>query len=210
MKKTHLTLASFILLGCLTACGDSGNSTTNADSTGSSQTGDTSNNNANNSSNPAVDNTSTLASNATPFGKEDSTFAVKAALGGRMEVEAGNLAQQNATNARVKAFAAMMVNDHTKANSELMSLASSRGVTLPTSLPADKQKHMDAMKKMTGKAFDKHYMDMMVNDHKKTITDFEKESNSGTDTDLKGWATKTLPTLQMHRDSAVAISKIKM
>jgi putative membrane protein len=103
-----------------------------------------------------------------------------------------------------------MVNDHSKANSELMSLTSGRGVTLPTALPADKQKHLDDMRKMTGKAFDKHYMDMMVNDHKKTIADFEKEASAGSDADLKTFATKTLPTLQKHRDSAVAINKAKM
>ena len=210
MKKMNLALAGFFLLACFTACSDSGTSTTKTDSPTTAQSGDTSHNNANN---PAVDNGSTSntsTTNATPFGKEDSTFAVKAAIGGLMEVEAGNLAQQNATNDRVKAFATMMVNDHSKANSELMSLASSRGMTLPSTLPPDKQKHMDAMRKMTGKAFDKHYMDMMVNDHKKTITDFEKEANGGTDNDLKGWAAKTLPTLQKHRDSAVAINKIKM
>ena len=90
-----------------------------------------------------------------------------------MEVEAGNLAQQNAASDRVKAFGTMMVNDHNKANSELMALASGRGATPPTALPADMQTHMEQMRKMTGKAFDKHYMSMMVNDHQKTIADFE-------------------------------------
>jgi putative membrane protein len=53
-------------------------------------------------------------------------------------------------------------------------------------------------------------MDMMVKDHNKTIADFQKASNDAKDADLKGWAGKTLPTLQMHLDSAQAINKAKM
>ena len=63
---------------------------------------------------------------------------------------------------------------------------------------------------MKGKSFDSHYMGMMVKDHQKTLTDFEKQSTGGSDADLKAWAAKTLPTLQMHRDSATAISKAKL
>jgi len=127
-----------------------------------------------------------------------------------MEVNAGNAAQSNAVGSRVKAFGAMMVSDHSKANSELMSLASAKGITLPSALPADEQKHVDAMSKMKGKEFDSHYMSMMLTDHKKDVAEFEKEASSATDPDLKAWAAKTLPTLKAHLDSAQAISKSKM
>ncbi len=63
---------------------------------------------------------------------------------------------------------------------------------------------------MTGKAFDKHYIDMMMNDHNKDINAFEKASNNSKDADLKAWAAKTLPTLRMHKDTVQALSKIKM
>lgn len=204
MKKMNLTIAGFILMAGFTACnGDSGTSTTTTtdNTTVSSDSNNAATNNTNN-------NTTTV--NKLPLSTEDSAFVMKAAVGGMMEVEAGNLAQTNALHSRVKAFGMMMVNDHSKANAELMALTSARGITPPTTLPTDLQKHMDDMKKMKEKAFDKHYMDMMVNDHQKTIADFEKQANSGTDPDIKAFAAKTLPTLKMHRDSAVAINKIKM
>ena len=143
----------------------------------------------------------------TPLSKDDSTFVIEAAIGGIMEVDAGNLAQQNASNQSVKDFGSMMVADHSKANSELQGLATSHGIILPAALPTDKQKHMDAMRKMTGKAFDKHYMDMMVNDHKKTIDKFKMAAEKCNDANLKSWASATLPTLQKHMDSATAIKK---
>ncbi len=127
-----------------------------------------------------------------------------------MEVELGKMAQENGKSERVKGFGQMMVTDHSKANEELKSYASSHGMSLPTSLPAKEQKHVDAMKKMKGKAFDDHYMSMMVNDHKEDISDFEKASKNAKDADLKNWAGKTLPTLKTHLDSAQLINKHKM
>lgn len=127
-----------------------------------------------------------------------------------MEVEAGRIAQQNAQSDRVKGFGSMMERDHSAANQELTSLASRHGITIPTTLPADMQKHLDDMRNMKGKAFDQHYMSMMLSDHKKDIGEFEKESNSGKDADLKSWASKTLPVLRTHLDSAQAINKAKM
>lgn len=135
---------------------------------------------------------------------------MEAAAGGMAEVEMGNLAQQQATNQRVKDFGAMMVRDHSKANDELKSLASSRGITVPSALPASKQKMLDNMKKMTGKSFDQHYVSMMVEDHVKDVAKFKKQSTSGKDDQLKTWAGKTLPTLQTHLDSIQAIKKSKL
>ena len=54
------------------------------------------------------------------------------------------------------------------------------------------------MSAMTGAAFDREYTKMMVSDHRKDVSDFEKESTRGTDADLKEFATRTLPTLQEH------------
>lgn len=154
--------------------------------------------------------TSSTATNGAPLSKADSMFVMEAATGGMEEVAMGQLAQQNASSDRVKAFGAMMVRDHSQANNELSSFASSRGLTVPSALPAAKQKDVDNMKKMTGKAFDMHYVSMMVDDHKKDVDKFKKESTSADDADLKNWAGKTLPTLQTHLDSIQAIKNSKM
>jgi putative membrane protein len=153
-------------------------------------------------------NTNTTAA---PLEQMDKDFVMKAASGGMMEVEASQIAQQNAGHARVKAFADMMVQDHTNANNELKGFASSRGLTIPQDSLMTKHKSMlDKMRNMTGKAFDKHYINMMMNDHNKDINEFEKASNNSKDADLKAWAAKTLPTLRMHKDTIQALSKIKM
>jgi putative membrane protein len=65
---------------------------------------------------------------------DDKKFIMEAAHGGMMEVELGKIAAQKATSDEVKQFAQRMVDDHSKANDELMQLASSKGVMMNHSM----------------------------------------------------------------------------
>ena len=46
---------------------------------------------------------------------------------------------------------------------------------------------------------------MMLKDHEKDVSEFEKQSTKGTDADVKAFAGKTLPTLQEHLTMARAL-----
>jgi putative membrane protein len=133
----------------------------------------------------------------------DQNFISEAVKGGKMEVDMGNIAKSNAQNKRVKAFAEMMIRDHTKANGELESLLKGKNYS-PKKMDKE-DNHMSALKNQKGRDFDRAYMKMMVKDHDKDIDLFTKESNSGKDNQLKDFARKTLPVLKTHLDSAKAI-----
>jgi putative membrane protein len=137
----------------------------------------------------------------------DTAFFSEAGAGGMEEVDLGNLASSQSTNSRVQQFGQMMVHDHSQANNELSDLARRMSVTLPAMLPAKMQKDKDELTKKQGKDFDKAYINMMVNDHVKDISLFEKTSKNTKNTTLKAWVDKTLPTLRMHLDSAKAVQK---
>lgn len=140
--------------------------------------------------------------NANRLSNPDATFANKAAQGGMAEVQLGQLATQKASNPDVKAFGQRMVDDHSKANDEFKGIVSRKGVTLPTGLDAKDQATYDRLSKLEGAAFDRAYMADMVKDHRADIAEFEKEANSGSDPDIKGFAAKTLPTLKHHLEMA--------
>ena len=140
----------------------------------------------------------------------DSTFAMKAASGGMTEVALGKMATEKGSNQAVKDFGQKMVDDHSKANDELKALASSKNMTLPTAPNAKDQATIDKMSKLSGAAFDKAYTKDMVMDHKNDITLFQKEAMSGTDPDVKAFASKTLPTLQEHQKMINDIAAKKM
>ncbi len=132
-------------------------------------------------------------------------FLVRAADGGLSEVEAGKLGQEKATNAKVKSFASMMVNDHTAANDKVKSLAASRNINLPNAPSAENAKKVEDLSKKSGAEFDREFMKMMVDDHEKTIDLFEKASGNVNDTEIKAFADNTLPKLKEHLESAKQI-----
>ncbi|EHQ26938.1 DUF4142 domain-containing protein [Mucilaginibacter paludis] len=136
---------------------------------------------------------------------DDAKFATAAANGGMAEVALGKLALTKTSNAQIKDFATMMVADHGKANDELMAIAKEKNITLPAAVDADHQKKMDDLTKLTGKDFDKAYVDAMVDGHKKTLDLMKDEAKDGKDAELKGFAAKTAPVVQTHLE---AINKI--
>jgi len=50
---------------------------------------------------------------------------------------------------------------------------------------------------------------MMVQDHQKDVQHYENASNTLPDSEIKGFATRSLPTLKAHLDSANVISQGK-
>lgn len=135
----------------------------------------------------------------------DAKFATTVANGGMAEVALGKLALEKSTNATVKEFATMMVSDHGKANEKLAAIAKTKNITLPMAVDEDHQKKMDDLSKLSGKDFDKAYVDAMVDGHKKTLDLMDDESKNGKDADLKAFATETAPVVKAHLD---AINKI--
>jgi putative membrane protein len=154
-----------------------------------------------------VDSAQRINETVKPVDEKSSQFAVDAANGSMMEVQMGKLAQEKALHPRVKAFATMMVNDHSKAGDELKALAAKENITLPAELSTKEKKHMDELGKKSGKDFDKAYISMMVEDHDKDVKEFEKASDNVSDENLKTWARNILPTLKAHQDSAKAIQE---
>ena len=140
----------------------------------------------------------------------DKAFVDKAAQGGMAEVELGKLATEKAQSEDVKKFGERMVNDHSKADDQLKQLASQKGVTLPSSLDAKDQALKDRLSKLSGSQFDHAYMQAMVQDHKKDVAEFQKESTSAKDPDVKNWAAQTLPTLQSHLQEAQQVRQAEL
>jgi len=132
----------------------------------------------------------------------DADFVKKAASGGMKEVAAGKLAYSMGKSAGVKKFGQTLVDDHSKANKELMAAAKAAGMTVPEGISAEDQKHVDMLKEHKDADFDKAFIDHMVKDHEKDVAEFTKASKEAKDAHIADFAAKTLPTLQHHLDTA--------
>jgi putative membrane protein len=124
-------------------------------------------------------------------------FIIQVSIGNLQEIAAGRLAAQQAVNPEVKAFAQRMIDDHTKAEAQLMQLIKSRGFQIP--MEATDPPVEDLMLKNTpAKDFDRMYVHMMAPDHRETVQLFEKYVLTGQDPGVIAFAKQTLPVLKQH------------
>jgi putative membrane protein len=131
-------------------------------------------------------------------GGNSNDFAKDAAQGGMAEVLLGRLAAERASSPDVRAFGQQMVTDHTKANAELMQIAARKNVQLPTEVKSDQKSEQDKLSKLSGADFDKEYVNYMTKDHEEDAEEFQKQSQSGGDAEIKAFAAKALPVIQHH------------
>lgn len=136
----------------------------------------------------------------------DKEFVTKAGMAGLYEVQAANLALQNASSEDVKGFAQQMITDHSRANQELQELATAKGLALPAELAGNHKATVDDLSGLTGAEFDRMYMQHMTSDHQSDVAEFERAAATAEDADLKAWATKTLPTLKQHLQLAQQVA----
>ncbi|WGQ10667.1 DUF4142 domain-containing protein [Pedobacter gandavensis] len=137
---------------------------------------------------------------------DEKVFTISAATGGRMEVELANLAIKKTKEKSVKEFAQMMLKDHNMINQELSAIANQKGLKLPEALPEKVAADLVMLNTLADRAFDVQYMRMMINDHEQTIQLFTDGSHIA-DNQLRGFALKTLPTIQKHHQLAVEVGK---
>src|SRR5213075_454472 len=138
----------------------------------------------------------------------DSQFVTKAAQGNMAEVALGKMATEKSQNDDVKKFGQMMVDDHSKAEQELEGVASKNNLQVPKEVGAEQKAEQQRLEKLSGAAFDRAYMQMMVKDHVKDVAEFKKEANStAANSDLRDFAKRTYPTLENHLTQAKAVNE---
>lgn len=145
---------------------------------------------------------------AADLARADQKFLKSAAESGMLEIQASKIAAQKAQHPDVKAFAEMMVADHTKVEAELKTLAGAKGVTLPAELTGGKKRTLDGLNKKTGHDFDEEYADeIAVDAHEDAVDLFEDAAEDAKDADIKAFAAKTLPSLKAHLEKGKALEK---
>ena len=135
----------------------------------------------------------------------DQQFVQKASASGLAEVTLGKIAQERAGSPEVKKFAQQMINDHGKANKELMELAAKKSLKPSQDMVAEHQALMVKLQKLSGAEFDREYLIAQIKDHKDAVTLFDNFTKSGQDDDLKKWAGEKLPNLKEHLKMAEEI-----
>jgi putative membrane protein len=147
-------------------------------------------------------------SNASAQSVNDAQIASIVVTANQVDIDAGKLAKSRSTNKDVKAFAELMITDHTGVNKSAKDLVTELKVTPqdnPTSqsLKAGGHKNLAHLKTLKGAAFDKAYVDHEVAYHQQVIDALDKTLIPGaTNDELKALLIKVRPAFVAHLEHA--------
>lgn len=141
---------------------------------------------------------------------EDFEFVTETASHGMMEVQLAKTVMEKAQTKEAEMLAQHMVEDHSKANIELMTLAEKKKITLPETLSKEDKEIMNEVLSKKEIELDKEYAKQMAKAHKDAIDNFERAVKRCEDEDIKNFASSTLPVLRSHLQMAEeTLEKIK-
>lgn len=139
--------------------------------------------------------------------EKDAKFLVSAAEIDLKQIQLGQLAQQSGTSPHVRELGKIMEEAHTKSLNELKALAKRKDISIPTSVNEDAQEVYKDLNEESAEDFDKAYSDEMVRVHDDAISTFKNASEDSNDTEIKNWATNSLPGLHKHLDQSMESQK---
>ena len=85
---------------------------------------------------------------------------------------------------------------------ELKTLADKKSIVLPASLGGDQAKQVGELTALNGTAFDRKYIELLEETHKKSVDNFDDMSDDAYDGDIRAFAAKYLTTLKNHLEAA--------
>jgi putative membrane protein len=134
----------------------------------------------NRSENRANDTAVGTAGRDSSVGVGDRDFVRDVATMNMAEIELSRTAVQRASDANVKKFAQMMIDDHTGAGDKLKAFASRHNVELPAQIDDKHRDRGEKLREKQGLEFDKEYADAMVQDHQDLVDKLESRIDKDT------------------------------
>jgi putative membrane protein len=133
----------------------------------------------------------------------DAAFAQKVAASNAAEIELSRIAYVRAHSPEVRAFARQLLIDHRDMAINLDNFALERGYLIAWEIQPEMASNIERLRTLDGAAFDKAFMDLMVEAHSKSVTTLETQAASGRET--ASLANASLPTVRHHLEMARAL-----
>src|SRR5213594_866767 len=153
------------------------------------------------------ENVQAARDNKTVLSDSDKNFLMKAEKDNIAEQEIGCFAAEKTQNKDVKDYDQMLVDDHTKALNDLVDLMNKKGMAQPNGLPKVEHDAMNKLNGLSGADFDREFINMMVEDHQKAVSEFRQEKDMAQDKDVKSYADNVLPVLEKHLQKAQELQR---
>jgi putative membrane protein len=136
---------------------------------------------------------------APSLSRQDTQLIQDAAMTGSFEIQASQMALQNAAQESVKEFARHMLLEYELISSRLASLASAKHVELPTDLDSDRRDELDKLQQLKGADFDKRYIEeVAVGAPEQALERFNAAYKATSDKEVRAFAAETMKRMQQH------------
>ena len=135
------------------------------------------------------------------------SFVEKAAITDMFEVEAGKIALTRSKVGPIKAFAQMMIDDHSATTKNLEPLATAAGVVPPSALDNDHLSKLDDLQKIKDADFDKKYLDQQESAHSDALNLMKDYAQNGKNPGIQAFAIKVSGKVEEHLQKAKALQK---
>lgn len=141
----------------------------------------------------------------------DQQFAREATLSNKSEIELGQLAASRGSDSLVRAYADMMVDEHTAAQNELEDITNSfDDVDLPNDLSDWHEDVRENLMENDGAAFDSIYIASQIMAHERADSLFKSNMNNAKEARIKAYAAKYHPRIVEHHMKADSIQGVIM
>jgi putative membrane protein len=134
--------------------------------------------------------------------RADNQFVREVAADNLLEARLAQLAESKGQSSAVKQLAARIAADHNRLQDEWLAVASGNGQPVKPGIGKNHKAKLDQLQKLSGRAFDRAYVTMVVRNHKDYVDYFEKEGRSAHSTQVRDLVNRDLPTLRSDFNQA--------
>lgn len=133
-------------------------------------------------------------------------FVTRASNSNLFAIEESRLALDRTNNSEIKTFAGRLVDDHSKAQAELLAAAEGSGATVPTMLDQEHQARLTALQGSSGMDFDKAYVADQGENHSNALTLYADYMLWGEYEKLHALAIKMIPITEAQLKKAQTLA----
>lgn len=112
------------------------------------------------------------------------------------------MAQEKSQNSDIKSYGKMLARDQNEDLNKLVDLMIKDGMGQPKTLPEERSEAVKKMQGLSGTAFDREFLNLTVQDHKKAIEAFKYAVDTSTNAGVRDYAKIALPMLGRHLKDA--------
>jgi putative membrane protein len=148
-----------------------------------------------------------LAANTTHAFIPDKDFLLEASNWAYTGTWFDDLADKQASDARVKEMARRAAREHKQMIANLTTLAVNMAQEIAPQVPREQQVQMDMLAALSGADFDRAYVKLLVKIQEKLVSLFEAKAADAENQDLKTYSRKALPALKVQLKAAKALAE---